>query len=296
MDWRSLPSLNALKAFCVLADCGSYTQAGAILNVTHAAVKQQVKVLESFVGLPLVARSGRALALTTEGRQLAQALEPGFQQIGRGIDALMQAARSQPLRVTMSPVFAVKWLMPRLADFQARYPDVTLLLNPSGRMLDLERDGLDIAIRYARRDSLPEGAQFLVTLDLAIVGTPQLFNGAAVERAADLRGLAWLEELGTSEVSQWFARQGEEILQPLAITQMPGNLIIEAVKRSDGVTYTACQWFEEDLQSGRLEARFVEKQVGGFYVQLSQGVPKAAARKFIAWLDQQALGARKRDA
>lgn len=288
MDWRALPSLNALRAFCVVADCGSYTRAGSVLNVTHAAVKQQVKALESHLGLPLVVRSGRKLALTAEGKRLASELEPAFHQIGRGLEAMMQASRRQPLRVTMSPVFAVKWLMPRLSDFQTRHPDVTLLLNPSGRMLDLEKDDMDIALRYARRETLPSAAQFLVSLDLAVVGTPELLAAQPVGHPADLQALPWLEELGTSEVDTWFEQQGVNPDRPLAITQMPGNLIMEAVKRSDGVTYTACQWVEEDLREKRLRALFVEPQVGGFYIHCRAGEPRPAARRFIAWLEEQA--------
>ncbi len=288
MDWRDLPSLNALKAFCVLADCGSYTRAGAILNVTHAAVQQQVKALESHIGLRLVERSGRKLALTSDGQQLARDLEPAFWQISQGVRTLMQASRRQPLRVTMSPVFAVKWLMPRLSDFQARYPDVTLLLNPSGRKLDLEKDDMDIALRYARRDALPDGAEFLVSLDLAVVGTPELIASAPTKRPADLQDLPWLEELGTNEVADWFERHGVDVSASLTVTQMPGNLIMEAVMRSDGLTYTACQWVEEALRENRLQALFVEPQIGGFYVHCRAGEPRSAARQFIAWLQEQA--------
>ena len=71
MNWADLPSLNSLKAFSALAESGSYTKAGAALNVSHAAVSQQVKALEARLGATLVARTGRGITLTEEGAALA---------------------------------------------------------------------------------------------------------------------------------------------------------------------------------------------------------------------------------
>ena len=67
MDWKALPSLNALKAFAAVAETGNYTKAGSALNVSHAAVNQQVKTLEERLGVPLVVREGRGIRLTAEG-------------------------------------------------------------------------------------------------------------------------------------------------------------------------------------------------------------------------------------
>ena len=72
MDWSELPSLTSLRAFAALAEQKSYTQAATALNVTHAAVSQQVKVLEERLGVSLVTRAGRGVALTTEGALLAR--------------------------------------------------------------------------------------------------------------------------------------------------------------------------------------------------------------------------------
>ena len=90
-DWLALPPLTALRAFSALADTGATVAAGARLNVSHAAISQQVKQLESHLGVALVDRSGRQLALTAEGRQLADALHLGFGTIGRAVEALTGA-------------------------------------------------------------------------------------------------------------------------------------------------------------------------------------------------------------
>ena len=78
MDWTDLPSLNALKAFSVLAETRNYSRAGHALNVTHAAVIQQVKALENHFGVALAMRAGRGVTFTQEGERLARELEAGF--------------------------------------------------------------------------------------------------------------------------------------------------------------------------------------------------------------------------
>ena len=75
MDWRSLPSLSALRAFAALAETGSFTRAGAALNVSHAAISQQVRALEERLGVALLPRDGRRGVLTPAGERLAAALE-----------------------------------------------------------------------------------------------------------------------------------------------------------------------------------------------------------------------------
>ena len=75
MSWTALPSLNALRAFAVLAETGSYSRAGLALNVTHGAIVQQVKALERDLDLQLVVRAGRGVALTEAGARLAQGVE-----------------------------------------------------------------------------------------------------------------------------------------------------------------------------------------------------------------------------
>lgn len=81
IDWRTLPSLTALRAFAATADTRSFSQAARALNVTHAALSQQVRALEDDLGRSLVQRDGRGVSLTTDGEQLHDALGEGFAAI-----------------------------------------------------------------------------------------------------------------------------------------------------------------------------------------------------------------------
>ncbi len=284
MEWTSLPPLNALKAFSALAETGSYSAAGTRLNVTHAAVMQQVRALEARLGLKLVARSGRGIVLTGEGTRLAHHLDEGFRQISDGIESITGARNARPVQVTMSPAFAVRWLMPRLTDFQNRHPDITLLLNPSGRFMELKPGGLDVAIRYSRRETLPRDADVLMSCDLVVVGTPALLAGYDISTPGDLTRLPWLQELGTNEVTDFLSRHDVVLERPPHISHMPGNLIMEAVRRGDGITYTIREWVADELRSGNLLELFAEQDAGVFYIHTLPGEKRTAVRTFIKWL------------
>ena len=116
IDWRLFPSLTALRAFEAAARLQSFSLAARELNVTHAAVAQQVRGLEDHLGRELLFRAGRGLALSPEGIRLAAALAEGFGAIAKGL-AEVQAATPGALRVTLTAAFAANWLMPRLGRF-----------------------------------------------------------------------------------------------------------------------------------------------------------------------------------
>ena len=148
MTRSDLPSLNSLRAFATVAETGGYSGAGTALNVSHAAVSQQVKALEARLGVALVVREGRGIALTAEGAALARHLATGFAALHRGVESLTGADAKRPVQVTMSPAFAVSWLMPRIMDFQHLHPGVTLIRNPTAVVVELTPGGIDMAIRF----------------------------------------------------------------------------------------------------------------------------------------------------
>ena len=293
MEWRALPSLNALRAFAALSEHGSYSKAGVALNVTHSAVVQQIRGLEAHLGAPLVLREGRGIALTEDGRQLAHDLSEGFRRIGAAVEKLSGAVDTRPVQVTMSPAFATKWLMPRLSDFQTHYPEITLLLNPTGQFIELKPGGVDVAIRYARNDSLTGAVDTLLDLDLVIVGRPELLRAPQTIGVRDLLHRPWLQELGTQEVAEWFSRHKVDMQPPPQISHMPGNLIMDAVKRGDGITYTVREWVEDDIEAGDLIELFCEQGAGQFFIHTLDMPQRSSVRTFIRWLRQQSTEANK---
>lgn len=288
MDWLNFPSLNALRAFSALAETGSYTRAARRLNVTHAAVSQQVKQLEEHLGVPLAEKSGRGVRLTEEGAALARDLDLGFSTIGRGVERLTQVAASRPVQVTMSPAFAVEWLLPRLIEFQKKHPEINLMLSPTAETLELTPGGIDVAIRYRDKRRPVGDVEPLLLSDMIVVASPTLAQGLDLSEPASLAKLPWLQELGTNDAAEWLTYHGVVPEDPLTVHHMPGNLIMNAVRRGDGITFTSLAFFNKEIDRGRMIDLFSEKLFGVYYVETRRGALRPAVRTFVKWLNKQA--------
>ena len=288
MNWSDFPSLNSLRAFATLAETGSYSRAATALNISHAAVSQQVKALESRLGIALVVREGRRVKLSREGAVLARHLTAGLAAIREGVEALKDSDAARRLQVTMSPAFADCWLMPRLMDFQRQHPDVTHMLNPTADVLELTPGGIDLAIRFGHGRWPGMEATPLLLPDMVVVAAPKLLAGRDIMDPTMLLEMPWLQELGTNEVAEWMERRCMTPKQPLKVTHMPGHLIMEAVARGDGLTYTARCFVEAKIRSGQLMELFSERDTGGYYIVTRPGPQRAPVRAFIRWLKRQA--------
>lgn len=122
-----LPSLNALRAFEAMARTGRVTLAAEELSVTHSAVSRQVKALEASLGVRLFAGPKNRLELTDAGRELLPSLTEAFDQIATAVRRVRTGG--EDLHIAVNASLSVKWLIPRLADFQAQYPEVRLSLS-----------------------------------------------------------------------------------------------------------------------------------------------------------------------
>ena len=287
MDWSGFPTLNSLRAFSTVAETMSFSRAADALNVTHAAVSQQIKGLEDRLGLVLVIREGKSIRLTREGKSLAHDLAAGFKIIHRGVEVLTESTSRRAVQVTMTPALAVSYLMPRIADFQSKHPGITLMLNPTADVMDLSPEGIDVAIRYCDGNIPDMEVIPLLICDMVVVGSSDLIANRDFSDPAKLCRLPWLQELGTNEVSEWMERRGIMPPRPLQITHMPGSLIMDAVRRGNGVTFTARKFVDKDIQSGQLIELFSERNSNGYYLVTRPGVLRPSVKSFLNWITHQ---------
>lgn len=143
--------LNALRAFEASARHQSFSAAAAELNVTPAAVGQQVRGLEEWLGTPLFHRSGGGtsrLMPTDTAQKALPDIRAGFDRLSIGLERLREGSTSGLLTVTVSPAFAAKWLMPRIERFHQAYPETDLRLDMNLKALDFPAGGIDIGVRY----------------------------------------------------------------------------------------------------------------------------------------------------
>lgn len=292
IPWLTLPSLSALRAFSVFAETGSVTAAGRRLNVSHAAISQQIRALEARLSVPLVDRMPRGLVMTAEGRRLAAALDAGFGEIARVVEELGRETAGRPLKVTTTPSFAAGWLMPRLADFRARHPDIDLVIDASGepQRIGPQRIGpgdADLAIRYGGGDWPGLDAVLLVPSPIVVVASPSLIGGRRVDSVADVADLPWMQELGTNEASELLESFG--IARATAgMTSLPGNLMADAARDGQGVAFTARAFVAADIAAGRLIPLFESGENDGYFLVTRPGLQRPPVRAFIAWARRQA--------
>jgi LysR family glycine cleavage system transcriptional activator len=289
MDWRTMPSLGALRAFAALAETGSFAKPGAALNVSHAAVSQRVRGLEERLGVVLLDREGRRAQLTPEGARLAAALDGAFTDIRRAVDELTGADARRPVLVTATPAFSLSWLMPRLSEFRQEHPEVQLMLNPTTELVELVPGGIDVAIRYGDGHWRGLDVELLLPPSYVLVGAPQLIGDRTIAEPADIIDLPWLQELGTSEMSAWLQSRGVQAPPKDNIIHLPGHLVLEGLRNGDGVSLTASVLVEHELEAGRLEVLFEETGVEvAYWIVTRPGVLRPPVKAFVSWLRRHA--------
>lgn len=277
---KRLPPLKALKAFEAAARLGSFARAAQDLYVTHTAVSHQIKLLEEYLGCLLFERRPNGLALTPQGHAIYPSIAAGFEHFEAAMTLLPRPApaTAQVLVVSALPSFTQEWLMPRLVDFRARWPEVDVLIQTDYHMADLSGDGADVAIRFGRGgfgDDLR--ADLLSTETVTPVCSPSLLKRKVGDYSPrDLASFTllnstvrmvhepwmswdlWLEEVGmdASDIAP-----GPRFSDPL--------LILRAAMAGGGMVLGRSMLVHDHLQAGRLVAPFpdwVKPILSSYYV------------------------------
>ncbi|MEM1345804.1 MAG: LysR substrate-binding domain-containing protein [Pseudomonadota bacterium] len=290
MSWHDLPPLTMLRAFEAAARTGGFTAAGRELNVTHAAIAQQVRALEERLGVRLMRREGRGLALTPEAQRLAERLGSGFETLRAAIAEIGAAAEARPVCVTLTTSFSSFWLMPRIGEFRACHPDIELLFSPTSEVVDLARGEFDLAIRFGHGDWPGLSAEALVVSSHVVVSTPDLLARHPVETPTDLLHLPWVQENGTDEWRIWLAGHGIEAGPKRDVHHMPGYMALAALREGQGIGLVARVSVAPDLAAGRLVALFETGDDGrtGYHLVRRPGAMRANVATFVAWLRREA--------
>ena len=168
-----LPSLTSLRAFEAAARLLSFKKAAEELSVTATAISHRIRVLESFVDRPLFVRQVRAVALTPDGATLYAAVSGAFQGMAAAIEQLRHPHRDT-VTLSTTPAFAAKWLLPKLAAFQAAHPSIDLHVHASNAAANLNGGAADLAIRYGVGPFPGATATLLLRDRFAPVASPSL--------------------------------------------------------------------------------------------------------------------------
>ncbi|MDP3762389.1 MAG: LysR substrate-binding domain-containing protein [Ramlibacter sp.] len=168
--------LQAWVAFEAAARAGTFASAAEELSVTPAAVSQHVRTLESYLDVRLFFRTGQGVALTPEGQKVVVGVRDGLRSIAGAVGLLQHRELRSCIRVSASPSFASRWLLPRIHRFNNLHPAISVKLDATPRVVDLDNDNVDVAIRYGRGTYAGYSAEYLFEEHVFPVGSPALIS------------------------------------------------------------------------------------------------------------------------
>jgi LysR family glycine cleavage system transcriptional activator len=251
---RRLLFLNGIKAFEAAARSGSFAAAGAELHVSAAAVSRMVHLLEERLGVALFERRANKLVTTAAGRAYQSGLTPIFDALASLTAQVTAPSSVRVLTIGVGPTFAMKWLIPRLADFRKEEPDIDVRITTGGAAAPFGEDW-SCGVRLGDGDWPGLTAEPLFAADLLPVCAPRLAGG--LKRPTDLKGPGllrvahspddwplWLKAAGVSRVSA----RGTEF-------QFYGQALQAAVDGL-GIAMGIRPYIDDDLKAGRLVAPF----------------------------------------
>jgi LysR family glycine cleavage system transcriptional activator len=285
MNWAKIPSLAALRAFEAAARCQNFSKAARELNVTPAAVAHHVRSLEADFSESLIVRQGRGVAVTSSGQILAEHLQKGFGVIADGIDQLRSQSEDRPLNIAVTPAFAANWLMPRIGEFWTKHPEVSLNINPSTDLVDLRKDGFDMAIRYGDGRWPNVTSELLTDGDFWVVAHSDLIKGRKVRCLPDVIDLPWVMEGNMLERRSIVEREGIDF-EKIDLTLLNTNgLVLSAVASGLGVTVQPKSLVERQVKVGELaKICEVSQQDLGYYIVVQPNRNPIGLRAFQRWL------------
>jgi DNA-binding transcriptional LysR family regulator len=293
-----MPSLDLLQGFEAAARHLSFTKAGEELFLTQSAVSRQIKELEDQLGAPLFHRRHRALALTDAGQQFYAAAAQVLTTMRSATSRLKAQSGRRPLSVTTTHSFAALWLIPRLAGFTRTHPGVDVRITADTRVQDLDRDGLDLAIRHGPPSLAGPHAVRLFGERVLPVCSPKLLKKNPLREPADLKNHCllvyddpearhpWLHW------KSWLEVAGIPDLRPVATLSFSGfEQIIPAAVAGHGVALGRSPLVKDLLATKELVAPFKTsadpaRAYFAITAQSAAGRPEVAG--FVEWLKEEA--------
>jgi len=258
---RRLPPLNSLRTFESAARHLSFTKASEELFVTQAAVSHQIKHLEEFLGMALFHRKNRKLTLTAEGADYWPQIRDIFEQLKHATENLQSAGASGSLNVSVTPTFAIEWLIPRLDRFKTLYPDIDVRIaaNNDDREVDFFGEDIDCAIYFAKgryRKNIYQ--QRLLDEYLIPLCSPQLLaSDNPLTEPADLKNHTLLHETSTEDWMRWLKKaqvKGIDLSHGTIFSHTV--MVLQAAIHGQGVAIGYSVLAQQVIDTGRLVTPF----------------------------------------
>lgn len=294
---RSIPPLNALRAFEAAARTESFKAAALELHVSQSAISHQIRHLEEVLTTKLFNRSTRAAELTEAGRAYLPFLQRAFDSISDGTRLLTRVTREDVLTIRMYSTFAVRWLIPRLHRFQGRYPELKVGVTTSQLDPIFPDQDIDLGIMIGRPSEAHVHYQYLFSPTMFPVCSPKLLSGRnRIKRPDDLSRFTMLQVYPSAgDWAAWLAATGAKGIDPDGGLRFDSyDHALRMAARGMGVSLAMQPYVDEDLAAGLLIAPLPRHTVpapGNWYLVYPiehRKLPKTMA--FQSWLLEEISG------
>jgi DNA-binding transcriptional LysR family regulator len=299
---RDLPSLDLLKGFEAAARNLSFTKAGGELFVTQSAISRQIQSLEEQLGVALFRRHHRELRLTEEGQTLYKTAGEILRLL-RDVAARLATRTTGMLTVTTTVSFAALWLVPRLNDFRRQHPGIDMRLAATNEMQDLEREGIDLAIRYCTPKAAGATAVRLFGELVFPVCSRSLLAGRRLGSPKDLSGQVLLHYDDPERRYPWLSWEVWFELTQTQSVKPAGSLrfshydqMMQAAIEGQGIALGRSRFVGKWVKQGKLILPFGKRYMCSpadsrayFLVPSPRSGARVEVAKFSQWLRQEAL-------
>jgi DNA-binding transcriptional LysR family regulator len=296
-----MPSLDLLAGFEAAARHLSFTKAGEELFITQSAVSRQIKELEEQLGVALFHRRHRALALTEAGQQFYAAAAQVLTTMRTATSRLKAGSGKRPLAVTTTASFAALWLIPRLAGFRRTHPEVDVRITADTRVQDLERDGLDIALRHGPASLAGPNAIRLFGERVFPVCSPRLLKKTPLKKPEDLKNHVLLQYHDPDvrhpwlHWNTWLEVAGVADLRPAGRLSFSGyEQIIPSAVAGHGVALGRSPLVKDLIDARELIAPFkseADPARAYFVIVAKHSAQRPEVVEFVSWLKREAAAA-----
>ncbi|MBV4458445.1 LysR family transcriptional regulator [Pseudomonas sp. COR58] len=247
----NIPPITCLRSFEAVARLGSVTAAAKELHVTHSAISQQIKVLEELLGATLLVREGRGVRVSEDGRLYALQIRESLGGIAEATRLIKTQPKASELVVAVVPSFGCHWLLPRLPRFRQAHPHVSVRLQASLAVSNLNRESVDVGIRMGKGDWEGLDSHLLFHDETVVVAAPHFNAGALPQSPEEIVGSRIIFNMESWQ--PWCQAAGLDIDVPRSgLCSNDSNLVLQAVRLGQGIALERRSLVHDAIRRGEL--------------------------------------------
>ncbi len=260
---KRIPNLRGLLTFDAVARHQSFSRAGRELQITQGAVSHRIRTLEDEIGLTLLTRSSRRVRLTEPGRALFRATEEAFGRLREGMTEMRTVSHSRRVTVSCSPSFAIRWLVPHLAELRAEIPDIELHISADDELIEPGTSAIDVCIRFGGGVYDGVDSEQLTWEAVEPVCSPYYAERLKLRKLEDIRRCELLHDdvlvghvahVGWSDWAEAAKLKDVDVEQGLRFSH--SHMALDAAMAGQGLALARRSLVRQDLALGRLLCPF----------------------------------------